>query len=825
MRRFMTRLAAQTRNDQGVALFAAIAGMVLLSTMIAALVILARNENLIAQLNKDEAQAAYSAEAGANWGRKVLLQRLAVDLPNNVATTGRTAMKTYLAPMNGCYNCGAQFILDYATPSSGPAFAACGGACPEPSYSAVGSIPDAQQVVLSITCPGTAGCPANMAFSTKVIVGTHPTKPPVITGGGNAALFTYVWRVESTGTAGRARQQWVIHDSSVPTQQDGAFNISLNAEFVKYAHFIDQFQDAGSGDPWVSWRHVYTGPVHTNTRFSILGDTSVTGHEGPIFRSEATQTLTTTRFNNNGSNTNLSRDSSAADWPLLGPDPGISCKVVDCSGFTRGFDYNPTTTGACPGPGCDPIPFPATGTLGSTDDARKAEICVALGYTGTTNGRPACPNTATAGQMPNPTTASTGTPAGNHSDANCANVPVVVDNNCTAQASTGAVALLGGIYVNGGLLPTASGVPYVTDIQLAHTNEGQTFVVYYYSGAGTNPNKRVIIEEKRSTNQTIVTRQCLKTTFTDAGACNNSGTQWWLDTSATAHYVSAATNINQQLFTGVFSRNVGDGRIPTVLVPVDDAVLYVANADIGQVSTSNGLRRGTFSSAGANCQPQTSVLSGTAGGTKDCHTTGWADPSYAIYQNTGTAADGERLTVAADGNIWITGNLNYRVDSRGADGFYSDPIPGDASGTSADDQMDTQSVLGVVSWATPTTWVAAARAGGIRLSSALNGDLQIDGMLFVANLSSQAEPSGQFSFDDPNGSYRGISNVLGGVVQKTMGTFGQPSSNTGYARNWVYDERFRYKALSPPAFPGFPNFTAATSLGIDSYSWRLGIFQ
>ena len=58
-----------------------------------------------------------------------------------------------------------------------------------------------------------------------------------------------------------------------------------------------------------------------------------------------------------------------------------------------------------------------------------------------------------------------------------------------------------------------------------------------------------------------------------------------------------------------------------------------------------------------------------------------------------------------------------------------------------------------------------------------------------------------------------------------MGTFGQPSSNTGYARDWVYDERFRYRALSPPAFPGFPNFTAATSLGIDSYSWRLGIFQ
>ena len=222
----------------------------------------------------------------------------------------------------------------------------------EPVYSAVGDIPDGQQSVLTITCPGTAGCPANMAFTTNVIVSTHPTIPPAITNGGNGALFTYVWRIESSGTAGRARQRWIIHDSSVPTNQVGSFTIALNAEFVKYAHFIDQFQDAGSGEPWISYRHEYTGPVHTNRRFSILGVIGTPGDEGPVFRSAATQTMSTTRFNNNGSATNLSRDSSSQDWPLLGPNPGILCKTVDCSGFTRSFDFDPTT-GAV-----DPIPFP-----------------------------------------------------------------------------------------------------------------------------------------------------------------------------------------------------------------------------------------------------------------------------------------------------------------------------------------------------------------------------------------------------------------------------------------------------------------------------------
>jgi Tfp pilus assembly protein PilX len=801
------RLTAPARNQRGVALFAAIAGMVLLSTMIAALVILARNESLIAQLNKDEAQAAYAAEAGANWGRRLLQQRLSVDLPAAVSAQARSAMSSYLAPMNNCYNCGAQFIRDYAVPASGPTFQTCSAGCAEPNYSAVGTIPDAQQTVMTITCPGTAGCPTGLSFTTRVIVGTHPTIPPAITNGGLGAVFTYVWRIESSGTAGRARQQWVIHDSSVPSNTAGSFKIALNAEFVKYAHFIDQFQDAGSGDPWMSFRHTYTGPVHTNTRFSILGDITTPGNEGPVLKSEATQTMTTTRFNNAGSAQNLSRDSSSKDWPLLGPDPGILCKSVDCSGFTRGYDYDPTTGTI------DPIPFPTTGTLGGSDDARKLEVCVALGYTGTANGRLACPATVTTGTMP----------LGNTRDTNCGGVPVIVDGNC----GTTGLTLLGGVYIwpgtAGTLLPTSGGVPYVTDLQLANTADGQTLIIYTWTGAGgtTNPNRRVIIEEKRSTNQTIVTRQCLKTgTPTDTSACTTStGGTWYLDTSSTARNGA----INQQVFSGLFSRYAGDGLTPTVTAPLDYGVIYVYNADVGQVSTSNGLRRGYFSTTG--CTPRQAG----AGGTKDCHTTGWVDPSYAIYQNTGATAankaDGVRLTLAADGNIWITGALNYRVDPRGTDGFFSDPIPGDPTGTSADDQLDAQGVLGVVSWSTPLAWVPTTRSGGIRLSSALTGDLPIHAMLFVANLSGNGEPSGQFSFDDPNGTYRGISTVLGGVVQKTMGTFGQPSSNLGYARDWVYDERFRYRALSPPAFPGFPNFTAATSLGIDSYSWRLGIFQ
>src|SRR5262249_60430954 len=103
--------------------------------------------------------------------------------------------------------------------------------------------------------------------------------------------------------------------------------------------------------------------------------------------------------------------------------------------------------------------------------------------------------------------------------------------------------------------------------------------------------------------------------------------------------------------------------------------------------------------------------------------------------------------------------------------------------------------------------------------------LLLQGMSMAINLNGAPVPAGQVSFEDPNGAYRGIAKLLGGVVQKTMGTFGSPGSpGTGYARDWTYDERFRQRGLAPPLFPGFPNFTASTSVGIDDYTWRMGRF-
>jgi hypothetical protein len=294
-----------------------------------------------------------------------------------------------------------------------------------------------------------------------------------------------------------------------------------------------------------------------------------------------------------------------------------------------------------------------------------------------------------------------------------------------------------------------------------------------------------------------VRRECFgpSSGSTETAGCSSSGARWNLDTT-----IPLAGS--QQTLTGSLSPSAA----------IDRGMIFVNSSCVGSSCGSNlgaiGHRLGSGCQAGTRCglrkDPSTSV-------------------TRAIEQNT-------RLTIAADGDIYISGHLAYQVEPRGPDGVFSSPIPGEPVGTS-DDNLAVQNVLGLLSW-----------DGGIHIQQSLNqtvldntlpvgdphrdGDLRIQGMLMTPNISGGTTTcEGQFCFDDPPGAYRGVARVLGGVVQKTMGTFGSPGNpGTGYARDWVYDERFRYRGLAPPYFPGFPNFTTATSLGIDSYSWRMGRF-
>ncbi len=680
-------------NERGAALFAAVLAALLLSVALASFITLSRSEGLIAMNDRDEAQALFAADAGANHGRWMLAQRLRVDLPLRVAAIQKPAMAANLIGTYDSPGGAARFLVDLAQAEGGPNFVICpAGACPEPSFTP--EIPDDQQALLTLAS-------TTPSYNARVIVSA--VAPPVIGNGGQSALLTYTWRIESIGTSGRATQA-VIHDSASAGLPTGQFNIALQATFAQYAHFINRM---GPSDPWISFRHTYTGPVHTNTRFNILGNPG-----GPTFRSEVTQTLSATRFYNGGSAITTASDSSPNDWPLLGPAPGALCKVVDCAGFTRSFDFDPIT------PGIQSVPLPQTGGPELT-----AMINAAKGRT----------------------------PAGCIGPPFNCGVPVVVANEVAPGVSGGVTSLAG--TVNGGIFVEGD----VVDLQLGAVATGQKIILQTPAVGTPAIPRRTVIIENRGLGTVTVLRQCLGPAPPGVG-CAAGGANWNPDTTLPPPIQTVQT------LTGLLSPDLR----------TDNGVIFVNNGSVGSAGTSHGLRRD----------------SETAGVTA------------AVDQNT-------RITIGASKEIVITGELNYQIDPRGADGVFSTPTPG-----TGDDNLAVQNVLGIISW-----------NGGVHLSSGLNGDLSLHAMIMAPNLTVGAAPAGQVLFDDCGGAFRGAVNLLGGVVEMTMGCFGQAGNpGSGYGRNWVFDERFRRKGLTPPSFPGFPNFMTSVGLGIDSYGWRAGRF-
>ena len=329
----------------------------------------------------------------------------------------------------------------------------------------------------------------------------------------------------------------------------------------------------------------------------------------------------------------------------------------------------------------------------------------------------------------------------------------------------------------------------VADLQLSAGPNGQVIVICTTSNLNNRCTNapigvtqfRTTITENRPANQTTVVRECSRNTNGVPAATNCNGGGTW----GPVPLAVMPANVQSQTLIGNF----------TPSETLDHGVIF-ARGSIGVVDTEFGLRQAPGAQAAMYNSP--------------------VDPKV-----------GARWTIVADGDIFITGHLRYQRDPRGNAPFdFSSPTPG-----LGDDQIDVQNTLGIVSW-----------SGGVRLSRWLspgnlngrygvlppgvdNNNLHVHGMIMAANLGNNAEPAGQFSFDDPNGAFRGQAKLLGGVVQKTMGTLGSPGTpGTGYARDWVYDERFRHRGMSPPLFPGFPKFTAATGLGIDSYTFRAGRF-
>lgn len=223
----------------------------------------------------------------------------------------------------------------------------------------------------------------------------------------------------------------------------------------------------------------------------------------------------------------------------------------------------------------------------------------------------------------------------------------------------------------------------------------------------------------------------------------------------------------------------------------DDAIINMAAGASGPVYTiTQGSTTHTITIDYAN--NQTTVQTGSGEVTYQGIPVGTQNEGVIIYANDdikslyGTVEGHSGVTVTAERDIIITDDLQYQNHTP------DDPATPDINELSADGY---QNVLGILSW-----------GGDVRIGTAAPDDIQIHGVVMA--------PHGVFEVDDYNhGDPRGIATLLGGSITDYYGPFGTFSSSgpeSGYGRNFVYDDRMLH-GMAPPYFPYLSTFTSNES--------------
>ena len=158
-----------------------------------------------------------------------------------------------------------------------------------------------------------------------------------------------------------------------------------------------------------------------------------------------------------------------------------------------------------------------------------------------------------------------------------------------------------------------------------------------------------------------------------------------------------------------------------------------------------------------------------------------------------------KMTLAAQGNVTINSDLTLADQPCAAPACTAEGKPSPAD------------VLGIYT-----------QTGDITIAKSAP-DLNIQGML----LSSQGQVAVQ---DYDQGAPMGNINLVGGLVENWYGAFGTHASNSntpqsGYGRQFTYDQRFTDPYFTPPFFPVSPTWIptdAAQTLNLSSIVWRQG---
>ncbi len=232
------------------------------------------------------------AEAGANQAVAELRKRIRGDLEDAVKEeTNSNVYNDYVEN-----NQSLEFLRDFAYTAGNIQFLVEGG-----------------QATLSLSNPNLG---TSIAGSYNATITVNKNGEPSHPSQTDTYIFPYKYTIESTGS---------ITSFSPPFNKtvkllQGAFTVTVRREtFAKYALFTNHHRMPSGTTVWFTANTNFTGPLHTNERFSFANNPS--GN----FTAEVTQHLTTARFYNQG-------------WPrLLNADnnPPNDMPVFQ-AGFSRG---------------------------------------------------------------------------------------------------------------------------------------------------------------------------------------------------------------------------------------------------------------------------------------------------------------------------------------------------------------------------------------------------------------------------------------------------------------------------------------------------------
>ncbi|MEW6170404.1 MAG: DUF4900 domain-containing protein [Candidatus Omnitrophota bacterium] len=281
------------KNNKGVILLLVCLVMMVLLILTGVFFSSTLSEKRFSDTQRFSLQALGLAEAGVNHGVSEFRERIRTDLQTRVGNVHQSnVIKNYVDNNNSL-----GFLRDYAYAQGDTQFSVAGN-----------------QATLQLNPLG-MNTQVNGNYTTTITVtpNGNPTNPST-----DVYIFPYKFTIEALGSV----------TTFTPAVQrrikllEGRLTLTVQrANFARYALFTSHHGTPSGTTVWFTEKTNFTGPVHTNERFSFANNPSAT------FTEEVTQHHNTARFYNQGSPILLNADSNPPwDVPIFQ------------NGFTRGVN-------------------------------------------------------------------------------------------------------------------------------------------------------------------------------------------------------------------------------------------------------------------------------------------------------------------------------------------------------------------------------------------------------------------------------------------------------------------------------------------------------